>query len=437
MAELSALIRSRQVSSTELTKLYLGRLKRFDPLLKCVVTLTEDLALKQAAQADAEIAAGKISRSAPRNSLGSQGPDRLSRLSHHLGRTAVQGTSPQPEGHGRRPARGGRRRARGQALPGGAGPGRRLVRRQDAEPVGPAPGIERLVGRLGGRRCRGARGLRPGERDARQHRLSLPGLRRLGPAAHVRPGQPPRLHVAGVEHGQDRSDRPIDRGLRPGPRRHPRPRRTRPDRRRSAVRLAPRGRARAAQDRLRGGASEAARAARGAEGPACARLRAGPDRAAHGLPARCHHADARHRGGRGLRRPDAEPRDRGPQSLARDLSPGPVRAGRRVPPRRAGAHAPDAGDGEGHGVGRSLRRLRPRPGHHQPHRPPERGLPAAASATSTAGPARGPSRSPAGSTANPRSWPWPTPTSKPPATTSSARRWSSSWRRTSRGVRRG
>jgi Asp-tRNA(Asn)/Glu-tRNA(Gln) amidotransferase A subunit family amidase len=59
VAELSALIRSRRLSSTELTRLYLGRLKRFDPLLKCVVTLTEDLALEQAARADAEIAAGK------------------------------------------------------------------------------------------------------------------------------------------------------------------------------------------------------------------------------------------------------------------------------------------------------------------------------------------------------------------------------------------
>jgi Asp-tRNA(Asn)/Glu-tRNA(Gln) amidotransferase A subunit family amidase len=58
VTELSALIRSRQVSSTELTKLYLDRLKRFDPLLKCVVTLTEDLAIKQAANADKEIASG-------------------------------------------------------------------------------------------------------------------------------------------------------------------------------------------------------------------------------------------------------------------------------------------------------------------------------------------------------------------------------------------
>jgi Asp-tRNA(Asn)/Glu-tRNA(Gln) amidotransferase A subunit family amidase len=58
VTELSALVRSRQVTSTELTRLYLSRLKRFDPLLKCVVTLTEDLALKQASKADAELAAG-------------------------------------------------------------------------------------------------------------------------------------------------------------------------------------------------------------------------------------------------------------------------------------------------------------------------------------------------------------------------------------------
>jgi len=58
VSELSALVRAGLVSSTELTKLYLGRLKRFDPLLKCVVTLTEPLALEQAARADAELAAG-------------------------------------------------------------------------------------------------------------------------------------------------------------------------------------------------------------------------------------------------------------------------------------------------------------------------------------------------------------------------------------------
>src|SRR4029453_11621541 len=50
---------SKKVISTELTKMYLGRLKQHDPTLHCVVTLTEDLALAQAAEADAEIRADK------------------------------------------------------------------------------------------------------------------------------------------------------------------------------------------------------------------------------------------------------------------------------------------------------------------------------------------------------------------------------------------
>ena len=57
--QLSELLRTRKVSSVELTKLYLARLKRYDPTLHFVITLTEDRALKQAAAADAEIVAGK------------------------------------------------------------------------------------------------------------------------------------------------------------------------------------------------------------------------------------------------------------------------------------------------------------------------------------------------------------------------------------------
>ena len=58
VAELSSLIHSRAVSSVELTNLYLSRLRKFDSVLKCVVTLTEELALKQAKRADAELANG-------------------------------------------------------------------------------------------------------------------------------------------------------------------------------------------------------------------------------------------------------------------------------------------------------------------------------------------------------------------------------------------
>src|SRR5262245_47389241 len=57
--QLAELVRTKQISSTDLTKMYLARLKRYGPKLLCVVTLTEDLALKQAAEADREIKAGK------------------------------------------------------------------------------------------------------------------------------------------------------------------------------------------------------------------------------------------------------------------------------------------------------------------------------------------------------------------------------------------
>src|SRR6188474_3814134 len=57
--QLAELIRTRRITSTELTKMYLARLKNWGTKLLCVVTLTEDLALKQAAAADAEIKRGK------------------------------------------------------------------------------------------------------------------------------------------------------------------------------------------------------------------------------------------------------------------------------------------------------------------------------------------------------------------------------------------
>jgi Asp-tRNA(Asn)/Glu-tRNA(Gln) amidotransferase A subunit family amidase len=57
--QLSRLVRSRKITSTELTKLYLARLKEIGSKLLCVVTLMENRALREAARADEEIAAGK------------------------------------------------------------------------------------------------------------------------------------------------------------------------------------------------------------------------------------------------------------------------------------------------------------------------------------------------------------------------------------------
>jgi len=55
---LAQLIKSQKITSIQLTQLYLNRLKKYGPHLKCVITLTEELALEQAKRADNEIAAG-------------------------------------------------------------------------------------------------------------------------------------------------------------------------------------------------------------------------------------------------------------------------------------------------------------------------------------------------------------------------------------------
>src|SRR5690606_4973189 len=57
--QLAELIRTRKVTSTELTELYLDRLEKYGDTLKCIVTVLRPQALERARQADAEIGAGK------------------------------------------------------------------------------------------------------------------------------------------------------------------------------------------------------------------------------------------------------------------------------------------------------------------------------------------------------------------------------------------
>ena len=59
ITNLAGLIKSRKVSSLELTNMYLSRLKKYDGKLQCVITLTEELARRQAKRADKQIAAGR------------------------------------------------------------------------------------------------------------------------------------------------------------------------------------------------------------------------------------------------------------------------------------------------------------------------------------------------------------------------------------------
>src|SRR5579862_6800122 len=59
VTHLSRWIEKRQLTSERLTRIYLERLERFNPQLRCAITITRELALKQAKQADQEIAQGK------------------------------------------------------------------------------------------------------------------------------------------------------------------------------------------------------------------------------------------------------------------------------------------------------------------------------------------------------------------------------------------
>jgi Asp-tRNA(Asn)/Glu-tRNA(Gln) amidotransferase A subunit family amidase len=59
VTKLSRWIEHKKITSERLTQIYLRRIERYNPKLRCVITLTRDLALQQAREADAEIAAGR------------------------------------------------------------------------------------------------------------------------------------------------------------------------------------------------------------------------------------------------------------------------------------------------------------------------------------------------------------------------------------------
>jgi len=59
VTKLSRWVEQRKLSSERLTQIYLKRIEEYDPKLRCVITLTQELALRQARQADAEIGAGE------------------------------------------------------------------------------------------------------------------------------------------------------------------------------------------------------------------------------------------------------------------------------------------------------------------------------------------------------------------------------------------
>ncbi|MEO6136655.1 MAG: amidase, partial [Ginsengibacter sp.] len=58
LPQLASLIRNKKITSVELTRFFIGRLKKYGDTLQCIVSLTEDIAIEEAAKADKEIAAG-------------------------------------------------------------------------------------------------------------------------------------------------------------------------------------------------------------------------------------------------------------------------------------------------------------------------------------------------------------------------------------------
>lgn len=59
IAQLASLVKSKKISSVELTKLFIERIKKYGDSLQCVISITENIAMEEATRADAEIAAGK------------------------------------------------------------------------------------------------------------------------------------------------------------------------------------------------------------------------------------------------------------------------------------------------------------------------------------------------------------------------------------------
>ncbi len=92
VTQLAELMRTRQVSSRALTEMYLARLKRYDPVLKCVIALTEELAFQQAERADAELMAGHYRGPLHGIPWGGEGSVGGQGLSHHVGGNALQGS---------------------------------------------------------------------------------------------------------------------------------------------------------------------------------------------------------------------------------------------------------------------------------------------------------------------------------------------------------
>jgi Asp-tRNA(Asn)/Glu-tRNA(Gln) amidotransferase A subunit family amidase len=59
IAELAYLVKNKKISSVDLTSFFINRIKKYGDTLQCVISITEEIAMAQAKNADEEITAGK------------------------------------------------------------------------------------------------------------------------------------------------------------------------------------------------------------------------------------------------------------------------------------------------------------------------------------------------------------------------------------------
>ena len=243
---LASLIESRKVTSTDLTKMYLARLKSYGDQLHCVVTLTEELALAQAAAADKEIKAGRYR--GPLHGI----PCGVKDLFDTKGIRTTWGAKPYENQVVDLDATIVERlRDAGAVLcaklsMGSLAQGGVWFGGSTRNPWSPDNSSSGSSAGPGAATSAGLVALRDRHRNARLDHLAVAHLRRRRAAADLRPREPLRRDGAQLDDGQDRADVPERRGLRDRVQRDLRQRRPRRHRRRRAVRVEPRRAARRA-----------------------------------------------------------------------------------------------------------------------------------------------------------------------------------------------
>ena len=217
VTRLARLVRERKVTSVELTKMYLARLRRLDPTLLAVITFTEERALRAGRAGRPRDRRRPLARAAPRHPLGGQGPARRARATRRPGapvpfkEQVIDEDATVVERLDEAGAVLVAKLTLGELAWGDVwfGGMTRNPWKTDQGSSGSSAGSAAAT-------AAGAVGFSHRQRDARLDRLALHPHRRHRPAPDLRAGEPPRRHGALLDHGQARPHLPQRRGLRAG-----------------------------------------------------------------------------------------------------------------------------------------------------------------------------------------------------------------------------